>query len=92
METLTIIFEYTENGYAAKGDLSKVRNLLLRLLIDDEDLHHIAETAVAYRLGESPKPLFLASHVLKTAESVSLGELPPSRKVCYDELYPEWKD
>lgn len=90
METLTIVFEKTENGYAVIGDLSKVSNLLLHLLIDDEDMQHIAETAVAYRIGESCQPLLLVSHILKTAEDVTLGNMPSSNEVCYDEIYPEW--
>ena len=90
MESLTIIFEQTENGYSAIGDTSKVRDLLFHLLIDDEDLHHVADTAVAYRIGEANNPLLLMSHILKLSENVTLGAYPPSSEVSYDEIYPEW--
>lgn len=90
METLTIVFEKDEKGCVMLNNPSEVCDQLFQLLMDDEELHHVAEAAFAYRVAESNAPLQLCSHVAKMAEDASLGVLPSRNDMQYSDIFPEW--
>lgn len=89
MKTITII--YNPDTFETIEMCPEQQNALFHLLNKDENLQHIAETAVAYRIAESPKHLLVMSNLMSVVEKVALGVLPSSESDLED-IYPGWYD
>lgn len=89
MKTITII--YNPDSFESVELSPEQMNVLFHLLNKDENMHQIAETAVAYRIAESPKPLLMMSNLTKVIENITLGVLP-SGESNLEDIYPDWYD